>query len=165
MTEKAPKVGDVVAWADAPDGAMVRDRDGAYHLRRDGGGTCVRSSRSQQWHSWDEKVPPRERGWDWIRCEALDGERAVIVALGLTSQETAADLQRMAEVFEVREALDHLFGLTISPSQVERQAAVRALYQHSTRGLHGLAERLHALGWRKGQTAEDAARLLREAGR
>lgn len=93
--------------------------------------------------------------------------QATIVALDLTGQETAADLQRLAEVFEVREALDR----ATSPRRQRPSGGGHDL----TWTVHGtplnipvketpdkFAERLHALGWRKGMTAEDTARLLAE---
>lgn len=52
-------------------------------------------------------------------------------------------LRRLAEVFEVREAVAKRWGADLADE---------------------LSERLHAAGWRPGMTAEDAARLLAQAG-
>lgn len=56
------------------------------------------------------KVPgPEEWGVDdrsWWPWYGLTRDKVTIIATGLTCQETAADLQRIAEVFEVREAID-----------------------------------------------------------
>ncbi len=133
--ERAVKVGDVVAWADVPDGALVRE-DGP--------------------------------SWPW----GFYKERVTIVALGLTGQESADDLRRLAEMFEVREAL------TAGPAL---GAGFCRVYLGSDDGtgdnlIGGFsgsfeaarsvwAKRLHAAGWRPGMTAEDAARMLAEADR
>jgi hypothetical protein len=144
MTERTPKVGDVVAWADVPDGALVKShrQDGFYALRIQDRG-CWVGVAGEPWWQWqwsDEKSWP----WRWER------EGVTIVALHLTGQETAADLRRLAEVFEVWECLvKHPRG------DLARWAA-RAGYHN----LHRLAERLRAANWRPGMTAEDAARLL-----
>lgn len=147
MTEKTVRVGDMVAWANVPDGAMVRwlwDGHGnEFYWRR---------------HA---HVASRVCSHDGVWCKAgrddgafAPSETVTIVALGLTGRESAADLRRLAEVFEVREAL----WKTVDAYQAGwgdpwELAEV------------WLAERLHAAGWRPGMTAEDAARLLGEAGR
>lgn len=117
MAEMTIKVGDVVAWADVPDGTLARYNDGCYFLRLGNLDT-------------DRLV----RDWTW---STQDWDRVTIIAMGLTGHETADDLRRLAEVFEVREALTAVGG----PAE--------------------LAERLHAAGWRPGDTAERAALLLR----
>lgn len=103
MTERTPKVGDVVAWADVPrDFTLVRRSvdDGAmYYLRLGSEGWCVGKVRRDDEQHW-EAVPDNPWLWKYGRHR---GE-ATIVALNLTGQETAAELQRLAEVFEVREA-------------------------------------------------------------
>jgi hypothetical protein len=76
-----------------------------------------------------------------------------IIALGLSGQEAAADLQRLAEVYEVREAM-------LSWSADER--AVVLAHEAAWGILSEVAERLHASGFRRGMTAEDAASLLAE---
>lgn len=117
MAEMTIKVGDVVAWADVPDGTLARYGDGCYFLRLGNLDT-------------DRLV----RDWTW---STQDWDRVTIIAMGLTGHETAEDLRRLAEVFEVREALTAVGG----PAE--------------------LAERIHAAGWRPGDTAERAALLLR----
>jgi hypothetical protein len=67
-----------------------------------------------------------------------------IVALGLTGEESAADLQRLAEVFEVREYLIRSGDDAVWCGQE----------------LDVFAACLHAAGWRPGMSAEDAARRL-----
>lgn len=162
-----PKVGDVVAWDDVPSGALVRVaanpdfgyHEGAHSLRRGDRGVWVQDE--VRWSCW-----PDEPQWEW--GGAVDagcvGEDPTIVALNLTGQETAADLQRLAEVFEVREAMTARLGadgwkVALGP------VPVMEINSGSTRdaALEVAAHYLHALGWRKGQTAEDAARLLAEA--
>ena len=152
MSEKTIQVGDVVAWADVPDGAMVRElapskRVWVRHSRTRG------TRRADPWGRWREEI-----ALSWILLAPINlartgSEPVTIVALGLTGQESADDLRRLAEVFEVREALLALWDGKqptwtgfILPSNVEV-----------------IAESLHAAGWRPGMTAEDAARLLAEA--
>jgi hypothetical protein len=176
----APKVGDVVAWADVPDGAMVRwlwDGHGLEHFYRRHG-HCV----------------SRVGSYDgvWCRAGRDDGafdprERVTIVALSLTGQETANDLRRLAEVFEVREVIarmldadnaewywsctsddpkwpDSPHGISIQLHEWEDSIEV-ADEATRTLALDVAAGCLHAAGWRPGMTAEDAARLLAEADR
>jgi hypothetical protein len=152
-----PKVGDVVAWADVPDGALVRTCDGWHAVNIGGAGTWV--SNGRLWFA------PLCHGWQW----ALNGRGSVtIVALGLTGQETADDLRRLAEVFEVREVLSrHRLPARVV---VHGQTVMidRWMYDHADAGgdfLGTVAVCLHVNGWRAGMTAEDAARLLAEAGR
>ena len=143
------KVGDVVAWADVPDGAMVRCEDGSYELRR---GTTCRSFGFYR----GPGVWSLSSSWRWLPTHAE--ERLTIIALGLTGQESANDLRRLAEVFEVREALraDDQLSLLMEADGVVR---IDHIEDEQTQ-----AERLHAAGWRPGMTAEDAARLLEQAG-
>lgn len=83
------KIGDVVAWDNVPNGALVRDEQGWYALR-------LRTR-------YGVHVDPKGGEWlcRWYR-ENITHARATIVALGLTGQETADDLRRLAEAFEVR---------------------------------------------------------------
>ena len=149
-------IGDVVAWADVPDGALVRDSEGWHALCR-GRGIYV-GKPGDGWLS--ANAWPDEGRWRW---QSASGD-ATIVALGLTGQESADDLRRLAEVFEVREALgtmraadhateraleDAIKGAAAGPTMSDLFAAMTTV-----------AERLHAAGWRPGMTAEDAARLL-----
>lgn len=93
MTERAYKVGDVVAWAEVPDGAMVRDAQGWHALRLRGRGIYVgQPGAGEEWlpaNPW-----PDDGRWHWSRVEDAT---ATIVALGLTGDESAEDLQRLAE--------------------------------------------------------------------
>jgi len=108
---------------------------------------------------------------------------ATIVALGLTGQESADDLRRLAEVFEVREALvaevasqrpdrpgglwpwTHLFDEAFDRGRLRRcEAAECPGGLRCVTLLAELAQRLHAAGWHPGMTAEDAARLLAQTG-
>jgi hypothetical protein len=147
----APKVGDMVAWADVPDGAMVRDAEGWHALRVRARGVFV----GQPGEGWLSADPWSDAGrWHWSTAAlATDGTRVTIVALDLTGQETADDLRRLAEVFEVREAL-----LIMKVDALERLLPRRGRLVDDW--LNELAPMLHALGWRHGMTAEDAARLL-----
>jgi hypothetical protein len=145
MTEKTYKVGDVVAWEQVPSGALVRTgqgRAGFYLLRVDEHGSCVGATRGR----WSPFVGE----WKW--SNAADDEQVTIITLGLTGQETAADLQRMAEVFEVREA-------------VKKWSRDEWAIMPKRGGMPGLlsdfVHNLHAAGWRPGDAAEDAALFLR----
>lgn len=144
----APNVGDVVAWEKVPDGALVLHMCHLYE--RHGRWGCTRAYWNGEWFS--SYAEGWIAGYQW--SDLFDDDEPRIVALGLTGQETAADLQRLAEVFEVREAFLALPGVD------GLRQAVGALFDEVF-----APERLHALGWRKGQTAEDAARLLAEAGK
>lgn len=160
MNDKQIEVGDKVAWADVPDGALVRPDNDArvYSMRINGGGRYVCSPKGV-WRGFKE-FPGTPWGWD---TDADPPERtpAIIVALGLTGEETADDLRALAERFEVREALNvrpmmiGRLGVYVQAQRVWWQDGVTA---DKLRSL--IAERLHAAGWKPGMTAEDAARLL-----
>ena len=165
------KIGDVVPWSNVPNGALVQVQfsaglrrfptqiavNGDYIMCVGGHGQVVGSDDGDGplWTARD-----LDDAWTW---RTGDGE-ATIVALGLTGQESADDLRRLAEVFEVREALgtmraadhateraleDAIKGAAAGPTMSDLFAAMTTV-----------AERLHAAGWRPGMTAEDAARLL-----
>lgn len=134
------RVGDVVAWADVPDGALVR----FYGGKRLRPGHALRIKNRGTWVEEDKTWYPFRGVWEW----AFGGEGvATIVALNRTGQESADDLQRLAEVFEVREYLINTGDDSIWYGQE----------------IDELAPRLHAAGWRAGMPAEDAARMLAEA--
>lgn len=83
----------------------------------------------------------------------MENER---VAPGLPGEGSADELRRLAEVFEVRDAL------TAMPLMV-RWCVLHYLPEHkddANGSLYKLAERLHAAGWRPDMSAEDAARML-----
>lgn len=155
MTQEAGiKVGDVVAWGKVPDGALVRTCDGGYFLRVGGCGECV------------GRLPlldrPNQHAQRWLwpsDRRKRDGEPLTIVALDLTGDETAADLQRLAEVFEVREALFVAESRGWLCVVIGAGTAAPMILAEGD-DLGTVAERLHAAGWRPGMTAEDAARLL-----
>ena len=69
---------------------------------------------------------------------------------------SADDLRRLAEVFEVREALP--LG---EPALVVALGNICGLTLDQIKDI--AAKRLHAAGWRPGMTAEDAASMLAEA--
>ena len=160
------KVGDVVDWADVPDGAMVRTPGYMYVLRQGGRGTIVALPDSGGWGVDDG-------WWPWQSIGNSDlAEQVAIVARGLTGQETADDLRRLAEVFEVREAFNVWRPDTHAQwcARVERwwpprPTSIVAQRETAEEARQAAAERLHAAGWRPGMTAEDAARLLAGAGR
>lgn len=99
------KVGDVVAWEDVPSNALVREDDaacaGCFTVRRADRGLMVWAPGAQSWRSIVANDLDDD-GWPWERGNSTT---ATIIALNLTGQETAADLQRLAEVYEVREAV------------------------------------------------------------
>jgi len=157
MTERTYKVGDVVAWADVPDGALVRESQDWHALRLRGRGIYV----GEPGADWLSANPWSDEGrWPWNN--GGDGSPVTIVALGVPADATAAELQRLAEVFEVREALSQVDWSAVPrlPDDLEHLAR-----HNEDEALQQLAERLHAAGWRKGRSAEDAARLLAEASR
>ncbi len=106
-------------------------------------------------------------GWN-VPWDIRNPGPVTIVALSLTGQETADDLRRLAEVFEVREALrlrawrkdSHLpWHTSLRPFDED---GVVASGKTAEEAIQAAAERLHSAGWRPGMTAEDAARLLAE---
>jgi hypothetical protein len=128
------KVGDTVSWENVPDGALVKTPV-IIHRHK---GICRMPFAGIVWVSpWRYSV----------------AKMCTIIALGLSGQEAAADLQRLAEVYEVREAM-------LSWSADER--AVVLAHEAAWGILSEVAERLHASGFRRGMTAEDAASLLAE---
>ncbi|HRU10512.1 MAG TPA: hypothetical protein P5144_14155, partial [Thermoanaerobaculia bacterium] len=154
------KVGDVVAWDKVPDGALARrtvDDGGFFYLRRAEEGWCV-GKMQDDGERYFEALPANL--WPW-RFKAYEAAPVTIVALGLTGQETADDLRRIAEVFEVWEALHAMQRAPTAGYVLLCEMAKDEDWRPLT--WHQLAERLHAAGWRPGMTAEDAARLLSEA--
>ena len=115
------KSGDTVAWADVPDGAMVRDEAQDYILRWGGQAEWVNAREFQRpgpvWHA---------------AALAFDADAPVtIIALGLSGSESAEDLQRMAEIFDGWRDLCERTGW-------DREMA------------WGNAVALHGFGWRAG---------------
>jgi hypothetical protein len=159
------KIGDVVAWADVPDGALARrdvDDGSFFYLRRGEEGWCVGKMQDDGEHYF-EALPANL--WPW-RFKAYEAAPVTIVALGLTGQESAEDLRRLAEVFEVREAISRMRPLLGVPADLTARVPNIALLTVGEAIDIGwswigvMAERLHAAGWRPGMTAEDAARRL-----
>lgn len=94
MGESQIKVGDVVAWADVPIGALVVDEDACFFNRQEDGGRCVGCG-TKVWESRAEMLLHDPEGpWAWCDMGSLD--RCTIVALGLTGNETAAELFALA---------------------------------------------------------------------
>lgn len=93
----------MVAWADVPDGALVREVDGVnagmYTVRHGELGLVV--SPHDRRRAWAVFRPADAWGWEYATG---DGEvtQATIIALGLTGEETADELRRLAEAFEVQ---------------------------------------------------------------
>lgn len=167
MSTDSIKVGDVVAWKNVPDGALVRtaaapdfgyDQDG-WAVRRGDRGLWV----CDEHHEVRWSVDGPDWGWYGAEDAGCTGETTTIVAIGLTGQESADDLQRLAEVFEVREALGDLDSFEM-PADLAHALEEQA-EDDDDGARDALACILHAAGWRPGMTAEDAARLLTEADR
>ena len=134
----AIKIGDTVAWADVPDGAMVRlagYTDGlvVVVVKRWGCGQLVWRSDRGKWYcaspeggvlTWSVAAPHPQRlpDNDWP---------VTIIALGLTGSESAENLQRMAEIFDGWRDLCERTGW-------DREMA------------WGNAVALHGFGWRAG---------------
>ena len=103
------KVGDVVAWADVPDGALVRSKAQT-------GWTCFYRRAGDFGDAAGLRRGPHDAGVFWPASEQLpfwrdvavwkgwcpDDHSVTVVALGLTGQESADDLRRLAEAFEVQ---------------------------------------------------------------
>jgi len=97
MTDKAVKVGDVVAWDEVPDGALILEKDGFYSQRMNGRGR-VAALKGYEWRAWGDDYEWRPDSWKWPH---RDYECYVeIIALNLTGNETADDLRALAEAFE-----------------------------------------------------------------
>lgn len=197
MTDKQTNVGDVVAWDKVPNGALVRSvantgmtwwyrrmgesGDVAGIRRADGAGTF--------WSTGEKSEHDRAMWKGW----SPDDWRVTVIALGLTGQETAAELQRLAEVYEVREALLAVpcvacGGSTVcwGYSDVEPEhlpmcdgccyhTGEDGWCTHVRNDLMALSERLHRDGWKRGDKVlrerepndvpgDSAARLLAGAG-
>lgn len=150
------KVGDVVAWEKVPKRALFRYHE-CYEMRRDDEHHVLGYLVSGSEFSLD--LEPGQWGFE----AAFNKGEVTIVAVDVPVDLTIDGLRRLAEVFEVREALRHLFGLTVSPSNPVLQSAIMALVNFGrAHGLQTLAELLHTAGWRPGDSAERAALLLEE---
>jgi hypothetical protein len=172
MTGKTPEIGDTVAWADVPDGALIRDRpsdlwaETGHAVRLAGRGRWVHEERVLDW-SVDED------DWPWHKGEELGqgADGVTVVALGLTGRETADELQRVTELFEVREALTpwrrddgdgrEQWIVTIAWPGDHTRAEGRGETPEAARDI--AADRLYRAGWRAGDGPERAAELLTRA--
>ena len=155
------EVGDVAAWDATPSWALVRDdrgefavktHDWAFWVGLRSQGACGRKA---QWY------PATQGRWNPAQVRG----RVTIIALNVPADATADGLRELAEVFEVREVLRWEAGSHPSFWRVFLgQAMIGGFSGSIGSGLDHWASRLHAAGWRPGMTAEDAARLLAEAG-
>ena len=94
MNNKAVKVGDVVAWDDVPNGALVLESDDFYSQRINDHGS-IAALKGDVWRARDDiSYTP----WRWAGLPT--NEVVTIIALGLTGNETADDLRALAEAFE-----------------------------------------------------------------
>jgi hypothetical protein len=176
MTERTYGVGDVVAWDEVPDEALVLWNDDTYLV--------FQPKRIFQAHY--PSVPwmaPEGEGSGRELWAHMAPAQVTIIALNLTGQETAADLQRLAEVYEVREVLTAtlieprgpyepafwLIGLPCGPGLFDHKTedgedGITAMEVGSGTdrdvALQAAAERLHAAGWRPRDSAARAAELL-----
>lgn len=142
------KIGDVVPWSQVPSGAMVRCSMGDHALRRGEAGCWV--SLCDHWYNY-------RMWWPW---DSEPGKHTrppfTIIALNLTGQEPAAELQRLAEIFDVCEAFVEFFRAE-EPADVHRLKLVMMAL------CDGAAEVLHAAGWRRGMSLAQAHKILSEA--
>lgn len=171
MAGQQVKVGDEVAWDKVPSGSVVRWRwDGhgnEFHWKRHNFVASLVGTHTGEWRS-----PGGDDG------SFAPGELVTIIALDVPADATTDDLRALAERFEVREALsqalktssdeyatcaDEVFdmvGIVLLLSGLTVGALAERLQGGNTTVPDGVAERLHATGWRPGMTAEDAERLL-----
>lgn len=139
MTDKQIKVGDVVnRGRDAPPGALVKSSGGRFIWRRGDEGQIVKVPGDEPWGVDDVWW------WQWYATSDM----VTIIALDVPADATAENLRELAERFEIREHLIRTGDDSIWFGE----------------DIDDLVPRLHAAGWRPGMTAEDAARLLAEAG-
>lgn len=102
--QRSFKVGDVVAWADVPDGALVLEYStevpGWWHVSRrtDGRGTCVGNDRNQ-WEAWSDYPAGL-----WLWDSTHHAEFATIIALGITGHEDTDTLRSLTHDFLSRVA-------------------------------------------------------------
>lgn len=158
------KVGDVVAWADVEDGMMVSDGRSRY-VRIDGRGTVVYEvfGVNGEPRPEDSRWCPWVGGWPWSSRSA---KMVKVEAIGLMGHESAGDLRRAAEVFEVRDALravPRLSGCTLFARIYIGDEMLGGFSGTCEQAATVWAERLHAAGWHPRMSAEDARRLLARA--
>jgi len=156
----APQIGDSVEWVDVPNGAMVRtdpDTGLIWHEVR-----YLRNGRSlgsvagihhcdTHFGNWFACPPKRD---DPVWMEWPHSGPVTIVALGLTGKETPADMQRLAEIFAVHEALRAM-------NPIDFLVATGGIGPESRSfNISEASPLLHAAGWRPGMTPEQAAGSL-----
>jgi hypothetical protein len=96
------KVGDVVAWADVPDGALVLEYSievpGWWHVSRrvNGRGVCVGNDR----HEWNAFNDSPRGFWEWNAVH--HAPEATIVAVGITGHEDSDTLRTLTHDFLAR---------------------------------------------------------------
>lgn len=148
----AIKVGDVVEWAEAPDGALVRRDDGQHAIKSHGRGFWAGPSWCAPTQMWI---------W-WVWSTEKRYPHVTVIALNVPAGVTVDDLKRLAEVFSVREAL---LAMNKAPTMAFA-VLLEVAHDPDDHSWDGLAQRLHAARWRPGMSAEEATRcLLSEAGR
>lgn len=102
--QRSFKVGDVVAWADVPDGALVLEYStevpGWWHVSRrvNGRGVCVGNDRNE-WEAFSD-APGGLWSWNSVHHES----HATIVTMGITGHEDADTLRSMTHGFLARVA-------------------------------------------------------------
>jgi hypothetical protein len=152
------KIGDKTTRHGVPDRALVRETSGdrCYAVRLGDKGLFVGGEAT-----WCGLTDPSETWWSWgLAWELCEVE---IVALDLRGDESAEELRRLAEVFDVRQALRVEPG---SPgfSRVYLNDELLGGFSGGD-GLTFWARRLHDAGWRPGDSPERAWELLAEDAR
>lgn len=161
------RVGDIVEWADVPNGALVRSDPktgltwhevrylrngvskgavaGIHH--RDGSDTC--GVTTGKWYA----CPSQRDDPDWLDWPHTSGP-VTIIALNLTGKETPADMQRLTEIYVIHEALRAMNPLDFLVATGGIAPDSRSFNISEAPPL------LHAAGWRPGMTPEQAAACL-----
>lgn len=160
------KIGDTVALRDVSDGMMVRiEADFCVRIR--GRGLFVFLRNKGTWLAADEFDDAAKWEWCWPGNEAR--LPATVAALDLIGQESARELQRLAEIFEIYE---DIFGALVRADKGSLETrdgyfaavivghAAAACGEDEQAAAHDLAARLHAAGGRRGIESDEAARLL-----
>jgi hypothetical protein len=155
MVDRTYAVGDVVAWDEVQDGWLVLGANGTLAARRQANGLIVGRGGSQGIiaEHWGES-----------------SDIVTIIAAGLTGKETADDLQRLAEVYDIDQCIEahrlparvRLNGETLI---VERWLYDLAGHAGDDGWCRVIAEHLHRVGWRRGDGAVKARELLAAEGR
>lgn len=156
----APQVGNSVAWADVPNGAMVRTDPNTgliwHEVRYQRGDLSLGSvagihHRDTHFGNWFACPPKRD---DPVWLEWPHSGPVTIIALGLTGKETPADMQRLSEIYAIHEALRAMNPLDFLVATGGIAPDSRSFNISEAPPL------LHAAGWRPGMTPEQAAACL-----